>query len=307
MPGAYAHMSIVNDAQKHIDGAGLRNETAAALGRHLKYVELGSVSPDYPYLALKQASWADSMHYQNTSTLLRSGVAAVRALPSTERSKATAWLFGFAAHMTSDMTIHPVVELKVGPYGANKGEHRRCEMHQDAYIFPRIFDAGEAGLSEHLTTGIASCHTPGDPDSLLPCVHSTWVTMLTAAYPGAVVQETPDPSVWHRGFKGVLNAMAGANRLFPFARHVASNLNIAYPKTADVLDTYILGLTTPEGPMNYLQIFERARSNVISVWAGLDAALYEGDSDFLTSLQDWDLDTGRNLVDHKHVFWKAKP
>jgi len=307
MPGAYAHVSIVNDAQKHIDGAGLRDETAAALGRHLKYLELGSVSPDYPYLVFKQGNWADSMHYLNTSTLLRSGVSAVRALPPIDRPQATAWLFGFAAHMTSDMTIHPVVELKVGPYSDNKGEHRRCEMHQDAFIFPKIFDAGEAGLSDHLTTGIASCHAPGDKDSLLPCVKNTWITMLKAAYPADVAQEMPDPCVWHRGFNSVLKHMGNANHLFPFARHVASNLNIAYPKTADVLDTYLFGLSTPEGPMNYLEIFERARTNVISVWTGLDAALRDGDSDFLRSLQDWDLDTGRNLVNHTHVFWKATP
>ena len=52
MPGAYAHLSVVNDAQKHAETAGLRDETLYYLARDLKFVELGVVSPDYPYLAL---------------------------------------------------------------------------------------------------------------------------------------------------------------------------------------------------------------------------------------------------------------
>ena len=52
MPGAYAHIAIVNDAQKAAHTVGLRDETLMALGLYLKYVELGAVSPDYPYLAL---------------------------------------------------------------------------------------------------------------------------------------------------------------------------------------------------------------------------------------------------------------
>lgn len=306
MPGAYAHIAIVNDAQKRVKQAGLRTETAALLGRHLKFVELGAVSPDYPYLALNQAKWADNMHYLQTATMLRSGVSAVRALPPPQKAKATAWLFGYAAHMTADMTIHPVVELKVGPYKGNESEHRRCEMHQDAFIFPKIMDVGDTGLSMHLSTGIASCNAANDVNQLDPAVSSVWQTMLSTAYTVDVALARPDPSVWHRGFRTVLLAMAGANHLFPFARHVAAGLNIAYPTAQDVLPTYITGLGTPEGPMDYLQIFERARSNVLSVWAGLDKALTDGDSEFLSTVVDWNLDTGRALNTQQYVFWKAK-
>ncbi len=137
MPGAYAHIAVVNDAQKRAGSAGLRDDTLVSLGLFLKYAELGAVSPDYPYLTLKrgQKKWADAMHYTRNASLLRAGVAAVTKLPPDLQSKATAWLLGFAAHMTTDMTIHPVVELRVGPYKGNEGEHRRCEMHQDAFIF----------------------------------------------------------------------------------------------------------------------------------------------------------------------------
>lgn len=163
MPGAYAHIAVVNDAQKRAGAAGLRDQTAAALGRFLKFAELGAVSPDYPYLAAMhpaQKKWADAMHYTRTGTLLRSGAAIVAKLPPSAKPKATAWFLGLAGHMTTDMTIHPVVELRVGPYKGNESEHRRCEMHQDAFIFPRVLDLGDTGLTQHLATGIASCHAP---------------------------------------------------------------------------------------------------------------------------------------------------
>jgi Zinc dependent phospholipase C len=306
MPGAYAHLSVVNDAQKRADAAGLREDTLVSLGLHLKFLELGSVSPDYPYLSLRrdQKRWADAMHYTRNATLLRIGVAAVSGLPAELKGKATAWLLGFAAHMTTDMTIHPVVEMRVGPYAENQGEHRRCEMHQDAFIFPRVMDVGDAGLSEHLATGIASCHSDGDEDVFDPAVEQVWQGMLAAAYPGELSQARALPSSWHCGFRDILSAMAGVNHLFPFARHVSADLNLAYPTVDDIDPSFIRQLRTPEGPMDYEAIYERARANVLAVWKGLDEALGTGRSDALDRLEDWNLDTGRSVQTGRLVFWK---
>jgi hypothetical protein len=306
MPGAYAHLALVNDAQKRAEAAGLRDDTLASLGLYLKYLELGSVSPDYPYLALKrgQKKWADAMHYTRNASLLRAGVAAVAGLPADQQPKATAWLLGFAAHMTTDMTIHPVVEMRVGPYKGNESEHRRCEMHQDAFIFPRVMNVGETGLSEHLATGIATCHAPDDEDMIDPVIGRVWNAMLAAAYPDVGGEDPPAPSAWHCGFRDILSAMAGANHLFPFARHVSADLNLAYPAERDIDSSYIKGLRTPQGAMDYEAIFEKARSNVLMVWKGLDDALPVGRSDALDKLEDWNLDTGRSVQTGKLVFWK---
>lgn len=305
MPGAYAHISIVNDAQKLAEAAGLQPKTLLSLGRFLKYVELGAVSPDYPYLALKsdQKQWADNMHYTNTARLMQAGVAAIGQLPAKDRGRATAWLMGFAAHIATDMTIHPVVELRVGPYHGNEGEHRRCEMHQDAFIFPRVMNVGETGLSEHLATGIATCHAPGDEDVLDPAIAWTWMQMLQGAYADQDPEQGAQPDAWHRGFRTVLSTMAGVNHLFPIARHVSAKLNLAYPRAEDIDDSFILGLKTPEGPMDYQAIYERARGNVLLVWKGLDDALAQGGSAELAGLEDWNLDTGRSVQTGRLVFW----
>lgn len=306
MPGAYTHLAVVNDAQKRAEAAGLREDTLASLGLYLKFVELGAVSPDYPYLTLKrgQKKWADAMHYSRNATLLRAGVAAVGKLAADDQPKATAWLLGFAAHMATDMTIHPVVELRVGPYKGNENEHRRCEMHQDAFIFPRVMHVGDTGLSEHLATGIATCHADGDEDVIDPAVKQVWQAMLEAAYPDQQGVDPPLPSAWHCGFRDILSAMAGANHLFPFARHVSAELNLAYPSEKNIDASFIRKLRTPQGPMDYEAIYERARENVLAVWKGLDGALVGGRSDALDQLEDWNLDTGRSVQTGRLVFWK---
>lgn len=305
MPGAYAHLSVVNDAQKRAQAAGLRDETLASLGLNLKFLELGAVSPDYPYLALKggQKKWADAMHYSRNATLLRTGVETVAGLPPHLQAKATAWLLGFAAHMVTDMTIHPVVELLVGPYEGNENEHRRCEMHQDAFIFPKVMNVGDTGLSEHLSTGIATCHAPEEEDVIDPAVEQVWQAMFVSAYSVEPADEPPQPSAWHCGFRDILSTMADANHLFPFARHVSSELNLAYPRKKDIDPNFIMKLNTPEGHMDYESIYEKARSNVLAVWKGLDDALVEGRSDALDALEDWNLDTGRSVQTGRLVFW----
>lgn len=57
--------------------------------------------------------------------------------------------------------------------------------------------------------------------------------------------------------------------------------------------------------MDYVDLFMRARSNVLLVWKGLDDALVQGRSDALDSLEDWNLDTGRSVQTGKLVFWGA--
>ncbi|MBS7776797.1 zinc dependent phospholipase C family protein [Acidovorax sp. CCYZU-2555] len=305
MPGAYSHLCVVNDAQKRASSAGLRDETLASLGLYLRFVELGAVSPDYPYLVLDkgQKAWADAMHYTRNATLLRAGVKAVKELAPEHQERATAWLLGFAAHMTADMTIHPTVELRVGPYIGNESEHRRCEMHQDALIFPRVMNVGETGLSDHLKSGIARCHAPESEDAIDTVVEEVWLKMFETAYADSAL-DAPQPSSWHKGFRTVLSVMAKTNHLFPVSRHVSTKLNLAYPREEDIDPSYVLQLPTPEGAMDYLDIYEKAVLNVLAVWKGLDDALIDGRSDALDRLEDWNLDTGRSVQTGRLVFWK---
>lgn len=305
MPGAYAHITAVNRAKIQAKGK-LSNESLYALGTRFPFAELGCVSPDYPYLGGPgQGFWADQMHYKNTATLLRSGIKAVQQLQGIEREKGISWLLGMACHMAADMTIHPIIEGIVGPYEKNKAAHRECEMHQDTLIFNTL-NLGDVGLTNHLKTGIASCSSPDNRFLLDPAIKNVWLQMLASSYPNALKEGGPEanPDQWHAGFCTILSGIGGVTKLFPFARHVAADEGLLYPELGKLNETYTVKLKTPEGFMEYAQLFDRAVINVIHVWIGVDNALNDKSNIFLDSLQNWNLDTGKSTTTGKYVFWR---
>ncbi|WP_309498371.1 hypothetical protein [Sulfurovum sp.] len=56
MAGAYAHLTVVNKAftESELEELGLSNDALIALADYSTFTELGSVSPDYPYLAVTE-------------------------------------------------------------------------------------------------------------------------------------------------------------------------------------------------------------------------------------------------------------
>lgn len=308
MSGAYAHITLVNLAKEpaRLETAGLPDAAIAAILMHFKFCELGAVSPDYPYLCLDsdQHPWADHMHYEHVSQTLAVGAEAVLGLDGEAREKAFAWLLGYAAHVVTDMTIHPVVERKVGPYADNKTEHRICEMHQDAYIFQRL-DLGDIGLAEHLTQGISDCCGPDDSNAPDPVITVVWLKMLKTAHPQAFVELAPDFEGWHQGFDLMVDKIAEeGNHLMPIARHVAAKFGLTYP-SPDHLDwQYLEALDTPAGHQSYDQVFDSALANVLTFWKELADIVFNEIPDTVTKLatQEWNLDTGRNQGE-AYVYW----
>jgi len=299
MPGAYAHITLVNFAKEphRLEaGPGMAPVAISALLDWFKYCELGAVSPDYPYLApplMEQAPWADLMHYDRTGEMIKAGVVAVRALLGEEKRKAFAWLLGYTAHVIADVTIHPVVELKVGPYAENKKAHRICEMNQDAYIFQRL-DLGGVGLSEHLDSGIRRCTLPGSQD-IDPAIAITWRDMLHTCHPAAFVDGGPNIGSWHLGFGTTVDLAEEGNQLFPLARHVAVGQGLTYPAADEIdMDAYINNLTVPGGHLTYDEIFDKAIRHVIEGWHLVATGVFEGDARYQTAFGQWNLDTGKD-------------
>ena len=93
--------------------------------------------------------------------------------------------------------------------------------------------------------------------------------------------------------------------LFPIARHVGVDLGLTYPMVGEIERTYIDALKTPDGGVkSYDEIFDYAKHNVTKLWSSLAAAIYNNKDDYLTTIDNWDLDTGLRLNDPKtHVFW----
>ncbi len=306
MPGAFAHITLVNmfrETERLESIPQFPREMISELLRNFKYCELGAVSPDYPYLSIsdnKSAPWADLMHYVRSGETIHAGIDYINAMQKgLPKRQVTAWLLGYAAHMVTDVTIHPIVELKVGPYAENKTAHRECEMHQDSYIFQRL-NLGPVGISEHIESGICKC---GKDNSLNPEISLIWNHMLTTVYPENFASAPADIIKWHQAFNLMVNKIGEEGyKLVPLARHVAVNCGLSYPNIDEIDDQFIIDLSTPNGTMNYDEIFDIAVSNVSKIWLVIAKAIVDNDDSYKELIGNWNFDTGRD-ENEKLVFW----
>jgi hypothetical protein len=305
MSGGYAHITIAQLATEEAiyrRGDLLPTEAKQALGFLKKFTIVGALAPDYPYLDIEiigseSADWADRVHKAKGVDLLRAGAAAVRVQANDNtRRKCVAWLFGFASHVVTDGTIHPVVNLKVGPYEANKTAHRVCEMNQDVYAHRRL-NLGALNFNQQISRNVKSAADPTNADRFDPAVAELWRTMLVSVYP-----DNPTPKIddWHRGMRRMMDLAERSDRLIPFARHIAANKGLVYPDTID--PQYINGLQTPaNAAMDYEAIFNKALANVVEMWGWLALSL-QGKSSPLDSMKSWSLDTGID-ENNRMVYW----
>ncbi len=310
MPAAYAHLTIVRRAIQadRLDAIPfLTPEHKRALANYSRYCELGAVSPDLPYLDFLHPAgkeWADLMHYNNTGEMLKLGANQVGLLPDSQRGKGLAWLFGYSTHVVADLTIHPVVELKVGAYKGNEKDHRICEMHQDVYIFSSL-NLGTPGSAEFLRTGVGGCTKRGEWGVLDPSIEKLWKNILRVVHPEKYVQNQPDPASWFEGFVGIIDKFAEeGNRLIPIVRHLAEDSGLTYPAIESLDRIFLYDLETPAGRASYDEVFNRAVENVCGTWGLLGKTLQGDPGDLTAFVQPWNLDTGRD-PSGRLTFWEG--
>jgi hypothetical protein len=165
-----------------------------AITKNKNFCELGSVSPDLPYLDFLSGNskgWANVMHYWKTADIIRSGVSyfAGKNLEDGDKLRALAWFFGYAAHVATDLTVHPVLAASGYPYATNPKGHRLCELNQDAYIFRKLNSEDPDDVRYIENCGIGSCGGPNDPAKLYPAVRELWTQCLSCISPPEVHME----------------------------------------------------------------------------------------------------------------------
>jgi len=319
MPGSYAHIAVVNIASEKrrlVRIPGFPRPAIDAAGLNLNFLELGSISPDYPYLHVTSGDskkWAEAMHSTHTGPAIFAGAEHVRNLPPGKvKEKCLAWLMGYAAHVVTDMCMHPVIELKVGPYKGNEIAHRKCEMHQDAYIFGRI-GKGMPQTAGHLKTTILTCNDQEASDLLDIDIRVMWQELLRKVHPQAFKDDPPDMNKWHRRCCDILQKFPPtSSRFVGFARHACNDKGLLYPMQGEV-DTkeYIDSLLVPRSPgqerrMRYDDIFDYAIARVQREWFGITRYALGLDDSIASRNDEWDLDTGRNKrAGNKLVFWEV--
>ncbi|XPV70187.1 MAG: zinc dependent phospholipase C family protein [Halarcobacter sp.] len=311
MAGAYAHLTIVNKActENELEELGLSNDSLIALEEYTTFIELGSVSPDYPYLAFteKHKKWADSMHLDmKTKSFILKGIEEVKAIEDEEdKRKAFAWLCGLAGHIVTDVVIHPVVELKVGPYEGHESAHRNCEMHQDVYIYKKITGYGDISETEQLSLFGKECSHNGDTDKLNKVISSVWGKMLEELNNEEYLTNKPEFDTWHSRFHTLVSTVEETQNFPTISRHVIGlDGGIIYPKSEEVnIEEYIENLEVPGNKtMHYDDIFNKAVSQVQQTWKVLDEAVYGNGNSHLEYFADWNLDNGKTSSD-KLEYW----
>ena len=312
MAGGFVHISVVGELQARLSDLDLSNETKRATGMNMSLCEVGAVGPDYPYLAVSlddaTQAWADRMHYENTGDPIRAGVRWLRQqdeMAQADNDKALAWLLGYAAHVGTDLTVHPVVFRRVGSYEEHATEHRICEMNQDTWIWRRK-NLGTIDIAEYFDPIMRN--SSNSDGSIADPVRMIWEAMLQEAYPEDAAATPPDIEEWHRGYGALIDLAEEGPGLFKFTRHLLVEAGLTYPHPDDIDLSYIENLDTPMGTMHYDDVFERAIDNVITLWEIIDDALtgsQEESAEHLARLPDANLDTGLTFADSTQAFWST--
>jgi hypothetical protein len=264
MSGGYTHITLaqlaVEEVRNRREGL-LHNDAKKALGYWKKFCIIGAVAPDYPYLDLlgsNSSAWADAMHKGHALAFLRDGVIKIRDMTDDHvRQKCMAWLFGFAAHVATDGTIHPVVNLKVGPYEQNKTEHRRCEMSQDVCAHS-LLNMGALDFNRQISTNVDDTSDAWDRDRVDSDVAQLWRDLLIGIYASRDSRLGP-PKVhaWHGAMRRMmkyslvvtllLGACAAPIAAVPDAKE-RGQLSTKMVNLSSAVDTYFADL--PEAPID---------------------------------------------------------
>jgi Zinc dependent phospholipase C len=322
MAGAITHM-LASEAAAADLGAGV-SDLPAILGddRARPFLFLGSVSPDLPYLGgflVGERKWADRMHYTSTN-LVPCGAAVVpgvEGFAAMEPGRAfLAWLAGYVSHCVVDATVHPVVQMVVGPYQTNALRHRQCEMYQDALLFRALKgrDLRDSGFVHVLKR----CEN----QQACASVADNWSASLVWAYKARKAPATVEWLYWYRQ---AVNAASDADLIALLSRPLRARDTLVYETAKELRrnDTlckeYFDDVVLPPAKQargDFVgHVFRKAVDNVREAWGAMwsdvsRAADLHGDwkqGTLHTVVRNWDLDTGIDIdaYDNGVTYWPA--
>jgi hypothetical protein len=342
MAGVYTHFAAVQKAMKQVlDEELLHEEMRQALQEPFtRFVLIGSIAPDYPYLHIisrDSAAWAATMHRWKPIQCVHEGIQELTNIVEPEqRKKCMAWLLGFASHCVADGVIHPVVDLKVGPYKDNKRAHRRCEMSQDVLVHGTL-NLGPIAFNRQLSKEVYKASAPNSQGKELDHdLAAAWVRILERVYiypehPSVTLPDVlcwfyrklvqlflgrpgperriPDPHAWHRHMGQIMKKAEISNKVLPFGRDVVALLALGYPQQP--LPTYVQGLEIPlycpcrrRKMLDFEEIFDKAVAEIVQFWQTMSLAC-QGDTSPLAAVPVWDLNTGTDDKGN-FVFWQKQ-
>jgi hypothetical protein len=310
MAGTFTHWMVAEEALDKYEHLSEKHPYFLAILGLNHFICLGAVGPDYPYLTellsgfLKEHSWADRMHYENTGEFIRHGIRNLPGIKGDAFNVCLAWLCGFTSHLVTDSVIHPVVQAIVGPYIFNSEEHRHCELTQDSYIFHEIKGI-EIGYADYVGL-FKMCSAPDDENKIHPDLGVLWAETLKASHPTATQHfDKIDPDTWHKHF---LSKISSATDPMPIFRHFAQEEKLAYKKTNEIApeewQRFINEVKLPGDKTGVFKkdAFDKAVVAVVAAWSRLFVDIEHKNPDGPAAyLKNWNLDTGVN--EDQAYFW----
>lgn len=309
MAGAFTHF-IISDVGKALKDA-IGKELWQLLNKHYRFLFLGSVSPDLPYLSLEtgKVNWADAMHYEKTDGVFNIGYDRLKASWSAgneiDRARLS-WLLGYVSHMVADATIHPVVKEIVGDYSEEtKERHRICEMMQDSMVFFNHRNGEDIRYGEFADI-IHYCRDSKHFDGLI----TFWKDLMQVNY--ADKGEEPHPGLWFDTYSAAIDFADGNSIFAGLFRHVGPGKGFIYKTVEEIrtgepqnLADYFDGVKVPGGTTaDFETVFDKAVNNVTDAWRTIYMGLTTGSASPKV-VKCWNLDTGVDMQspDKQVTYW----
>lgn len=303
MPSTFAHFVLVHEAATALTG---RGQCKIAIKKFFPFALLGANSPDFPLLDFPimflNKRWEELLHGPTAKSVIVPAIELLNSLTGDNRQRCLAWFCGYLSHMVGDATIHPVVNLRVGPYyEGNEVDHQTCEVHQDAHVFPRL-EIGLIKKAEYIQNVVEVCSSPRNRLALHHEIFDFWESLTQRAFPN---EELPNFHRWFDSYTGIVDNLAEESD-WPVIRSGAAFFGKAHLLHIDPAEkdlSFIEALPTPrEKTISYDELFDMAIANTVEAWTALEKALTGN-----TALQhplsaQWDLNTG--MIDKdKYLYW----
>jgi hypothetical protein len=301
MSANYAHMILVESLCRQ--AASIPNLTPAmvmSLQNHTPFCKLGAVSPDCPEVvgSTGATGYAKIMHHLRTADFVRYAVPQIYSMNFSlaDTRACLAWIFGYVAHLVTDLTVHPVISRKFGDYAKNmknKQQHRFCEFHQDVHLYHKLYGQEIVGSDFLKFSGLAECAVNRSTNKLHPVIVDLWTHCLeqyprseTKAYV-SLPSQSLKPNVWYATHLNLFKTVVTKGN--PFLQ----GIGFGYPDVAKLNSIYLRHLPTTSGTaITCEELFEAAKQNIKATWATLALAL-DSNQPALLSLPNADLVTGR--------------
>lgn len=298
MPATFTHFTLFYEALSNLKE---HTQLQIALKKYSQFGLLGTNSPDFPIVVCDKL-WETLLHGSTAGNVIIPAISLLRPLSGIKRQKCLAWFCGYLSHMAADTTVHPMVNLLVGPYLGNEIQHQTCEVHQDAYIFSRLNLDGITKC-EFIKPVISSTCALDNRLALDYDILEFWESLTSLAFPE---QKIPNFHWWFDSYTEIVDKLAeeGVHRHVRSLAQMAGQSHLLQLNSDQIdLPAYISSLPIPhEQTASYDQVFDKAVANTVTTWIALDSALSSSDSLELPLSALWDLNTGK-IDDLNFLFW----